>query len=307
LFGELTGAIALQNHQGVIDSGNEPRISQLDKVLFCGFLALAFHGMLLFGLGFKFPDLDNNKYEKTFNVMLAQFEADKRPEKADFIGQADQEGGGESEELLMPSATEMAQFNDPDQISSEPQILQQSASQKQPTPEVLTAHGRYSSATSPDHQEQQQTPIPDAASLIDKSYQLSGLIANLDNRDVNQARKGRKRAISASIHRASDALYLDSWRRKIERIGNQNYPLEAKTQKVFGNLTLKVAINRDGTIDKVQIVASSGSKLLDDAALRIVRLAAPFNPLTEEMAKDTDILEIIRVWQFQPDYSLQTR
>jgi len=296
----------MQNHQGVIDSGQEPKISQFDKVLFSGFLALAFHALLLFGLGFKLPDLTQSKYEKTFNVVLAQFEAEERPDKADFIGQADQEGGGDSEELLAPSATEMAQFNDPNQISSEPMQMQQAANLNQPMPDVLTAHGQYTSETRPDHNQEESKNLPDAASLIDKSYQLSGLIANLDNRNVNQARKGRKRAVSASIHRASDALYLDSWRRKVERIGNQNYPQQAKLDQVFGNLTLKVAINRDGTINKVQIMESSGSKMLDDAALRIVRLAAPFKPLTQEMARDTDILEIIRVWQFQPDYRLQT-
>ena len=296
----------MQNTQGVIDEESQPKISQTDKVVFSAFLALAFHGMLLFGLGFTLPELSNSQYEKTFSVVLAQFEAEEKPEKADFIGQADQEGGGESEELLAPSATEMAQFNDPNKISSEPMQRQSAKLQNQPTPEVLTANGKFRNKVNQDQNQEEADKLPDAASLIDKSYQLSGLIANLDNRNVNQARKGRKRAVSASIHRASDALYLDSWRRKIERVGNKNYPLQAKTKNIFGNLTMKVAINRDGTINKVIIMESSGSKILDDAALRIVRLAAPFNPLTREMAADTDILEIIRVWQFQPDYSLQT-
>lgn len=296
----------MQNAQGVIDDKDQPKISQNDKVAFSAFLAVAFHGMLLFGLGFTLPDLTSSQYEKTFSVVLAQFEAEKRPEKADFIGQADQEGGGESEQSLAPSATEMAQFNDPNQISSEPMQRQSSKSQSQPTPQVLTANGRFVNRINPDKTQDESEQIPDAASLIDKSYQLTGLIANLDNRNVNQARKGRKRAVSAAIHRASDALYLDSWRRKIERIGNKNYPAQAKIQQIFGNLTMKVAINRDGTINKVSIMESSGSKVLDEAAHRIVRLAAPFKPLTSEMAADTDILEIIRVWQFQPNYSLQT-
>lgn len=296
----------MQNTQGRIDLDNQPKISQFDKVLFCSFLAIAFHAMLLFGIGFKLPDFSQATSKKTFNVMLAQFEAEKRPEKADFIGQTDQEGGGESEQLLAPSTTEMAQFNDPDKVSSEPMQIKQTIQNQQAMPDVLTADGKLKTASKPDKSEEQQQKALDAASLIDRSYQLSGLIANLDNKNINQAMKGRKRAVSASIHRASDALYLDSWRRKVERVGNENYPAQAKQNKVFGNLTLKVAVNRDGTIDKIVIMKSSGSKILDDAALRIVRLSAPFNPLTPEMAKDTDILEIIRVWQFQPDYSLQT-
>ena len=296
----------MQNNQGVIDSENQPRISQTDKLIFCAFLAIAFHTILLFGLGFKLPETSSSKYEKTFNVVLAQFEAEKKPEKADFIGQANQEGGGESEQLLAPSTNKMALFNDPDKISSELQQKQQSASQQQQTPEYVYTKGLKESSNKPQEVTEQNSKLPDAASLINKSYQLTGLVANLDNNNVNQAKKGRKRAISASIHRASDALYLDSWRRKIERVGNDNYPDKARLNKVFGNLTLKVAINKDGTINQVYIVESSGQKILDDAALRIVRLAAPFKPLTREMSKDTDILEIIRVWQFQPDYQLNT-
>ncbi|TQV89018.1 energy transducer TonB [Aliikangiella coralliicola] len=297
----------MQNYEGTIDSQDHPKISQSDKLLFCAFLALAFHALVFFGVGFKLPELSDSKYEKTFNVILAQFEAEKKPETADFIGQANQEGGGESEEKLMPSTTEMAQFNDPDKIANEPQQMRASSANSQPTPEIINSLGELSAAHNPqENSEKSQQQVPDAAALIDKSYQLSGLIANLDNRDINQARKGRRRAISASVHRSSDALYLDSWRRKIEQVGNQNYPQKAKINKVYGNLTLKVAINRDGTINQLSIMKSSGEKILDNAALRIVRLAAPFRPLTKEMTKDTDILEIIRVWQFQPDYKLRT-
>ncbi|MGX5200743.1 energy transducer TonB [Aliikangiella sp. IMCC44632] len=296
----------MQNHQGVIDEANQPQISQLDKVMFCGFLAIVFHAMLFFGLGFKLPDLSKSTAGKTFNVVLAQFEADKKPEKADYISQANQEAGGSSEQKLAPSTTQKALFNNPDQISSEPQIASRQMTQQPPTPDVINSQGRAFKMSNPQQKVEVSEPIPDAAALIDKSYRLSGLIANLDNSNVNQALKGRKRQVSAATHRASDALYLDSWRRKIEMIGNQNYPQKAKVDKIFGNLTMKVAINKDGTINQVQIMQSSGNKVLDNAALKIVRLAAPFKPLTEEMTKDTDILEIIRVWQFQPDYILNT-
>ena len=297
----------MQSHQGTIDDQNQPKISQTDKVLFCAFLALAFHGMVLFGIGFTLPELESSNYEKTFNVVLAQFETDKKPEKADFIGQANQEGGGDSEELLTPSATEMAQFNDPNKQASEPQQMQSAQPEQLNSQELLATLGDDSYNARPSEQAEANKSIPDTASLINKSYELSGLIANLDNQNVNQARKARKRQVSASIHRASDALYLDTWRRKIERIGNLNYPEKAKTDKIYGNLTLKVSINRNGTINQLVIMESSGKKILDDAAVRIVRLAAPFAPLSAEMTKDTDILEIIRVWRFQPDYRLKTQ
>lgn len=294
------------NHEGIIDVNRPPLISQSDKLWFCVFLATAFHGMLLFGIGFKLPDPSKSQYSKVFNVVLAQFNAESKPEKADFIGQADQEAGGESDKLLAPSTTEIAQFNDPNQNASEPQYMKSSVQLESPQTEVLTGNGEQTTDYKVDQKSVTKNTIPDAASLIDKSYRLTGLIANLDNENVNQAKKARKRVVSAAIHRSSDALYLDTWRRKIERIGNLNYPEKAKLNKIYGNLTMKVGINRDGTIREVSIVQSSGIKTLDDAALRIIRIAAPFNPLTKEMTKDTDVLEIIRIWQFKPDYQLKT-
>ncbi len=296
----------MQNYQGTIDTESQVKISQSDKLLFCGFLAIAFHALIILGVVFELPDLSNNSTAKTFNVVLAQFESEKKPDKADFIGQANQEGGGDSEDLQAPSTREMAQFNDPNKIASEAQSAQSSNIQVSSSSEVISVDGEDVADANANEKTLDNNKLPDAAELINRSYQLSGLIANLDNTDNNQSRKGRKRAVSASIHRASDALYLDTWRRKIERIGNLNYPERAKQDKIYGNLTLKVALNKDGTINQLSITESSGKKLLDDAALRIVRLAAPFPPLTQEMTKDTDILEIIRVWRFQPDYKLKT-
>lgn len=294
----------MQTTSGTIDT-QQPTIAQSDKLAFCFFLAIAFHGMLLFGIGFTAPKTTPLNSGKTFNVVLAQFEAEKIPAEKDFIGQANQEGGGDSEKKLAPSAREKAWFNDPDQTATE--FSQTSSAQMQPkASRVINSANSRQTAVTQESEQAENRQIPDAASLIDQSYKLSGLIANLDNHQVNQAYKGRKRAISAAIHRATDALYLDSWRRKIEKIGNLNYPQKAKTEKIYGNVTMKVAINLDGTINQVDIMQSSGSEVLDKAALSIVRMAAPFQPLTKDMAKDTDILEIIRVWQFQPDYRLKT-
>jgi len=297
----------MQNHEGIVSLEEQPKISQVDKLLFCLFLAVAFHAMLVFGVGFKVPDFSESSSSKTFNVVLAQFETKTKPEKADFIGQADQEAGGESEELLAPSALEKAMFNDPNQISSDPQLTAQQSINNEVSPEYITSNnGNISYQNQVEKSEEQQINIPDTESLLEKSYQLSGLIANLDSEQINQAKKAKKRQVSAAIHRSSDALYLDTWRRKIETIGNQNYPEKAKQDKIYGNLTLKVAINQNGTINQVYVMKSSGKKLLDDAAVRIVRLAAPFKPLTDEMKKDTDVLEIIRIWRFQEDNRVHT-
>jgi len=93
--------------------------------------------------------------------------------------------------------------------------------------------------------------------------------------------------------------YMDAWRAKVERVGNLNYPEMAKRQNIAGSLVLDVAINPDGTVNAIQVLRTSGHKILDDAAVRIVELAAPYAPLPPDMRADTDILHITRTWKFR--------
>ncbi|MFK0571490.1 energy transducer TonB, partial [Endozoicomonas sp.] len=95
------------------------------------------------------------------------------------------------------------------------------------------------------------------------------------------------------------AFYKESWRRKVEKVGNINYPEKARRDQLYGELRLMVAIKRDGTLSSVEIMASSGYKVLDDAAIRIVKLASPFAPFDDTL-KSYDIVEIIRTWRFEP-------
>jgi protein TonB len=91
---------------------------------------------------------------------------------------------------------------------------------------------------------------------------------------------------------------MDAWRAKVEAIGNLNYPEEAKRRHLTGNLLLDVALNPDGTVNGISLRRSSGHKTLDDAAIRIVELAAPFAPFPPEVRADIDVLHITRTWKF---------
>ena len=97
------------------------------------------------------------------------------------------------------------------------------------------------------------------------------------------------------------AYYLDSWRRKVERVGNINYPSEARARGLSGTLRLLVVIDPDGALQDVRVLASSGHAVLDEGAVRIVHLAAPFSPFTENMRARVDVLEIERTWRFRND------
>ena len=91
---------------------------------------------------------------------------------------------------------------------------------------------------------------------------------------------------------------------KITRIGNLNYPEEATRRNITGSLLLDVAINTDGSLNSLTLLRSSGSKVLDDAAMRIVKLAAPFAQFPDELRSDTDVLHITRTWEFLDSHRL---
>jgi len=101
-----------------------------------------------------------------------------------------------------------------------------------------------------------------------------------------------------------------AWVHRIERIGNLNYPDAARLRGLHGNLILTVVLAPDGRVRDVSVNRSSGYRVLDDAAVRIVHLAAPFPPIPRD--KDADghritELAITRTWQFLPGNHLETR
>ncbi len=91
---------------------------------------------------------------------------------------------------------------------------------------------------------------------------------------------------------------MEAWRAKVERVGNLNYPDDARKKKLSGSLILDVALNSDGSVSRITVRRSSGIKVLDDAAIRIVELSSPFAPFPEQIKEETDILHITRTWQF---------
>ena len=131
-----------------------------------------------------------------------------------------------------------------------------------------------------------------------RTTEIKTLASRIEVRSNAYAKRPRRKAISASTKEFKYAAYLDAWKRKIERIGNLNYPEEARRNKLHGNLVLHVAVRADGSVEKIRLVYSSGEKVLDKAAMKIVEMSAPFAPFPENIRKETDILDITRTWQF---------
>lgn len=134
--------------------------------------------------------------------------------------------------------------------------------------------------------------------LASRNTEIAELTARIHHNSVTYANRQRRKAISASTREYKYANYLEAWRRKVERVGNLNYPEEAKRHKMYGTLILHVAVRADGSIEGIRVLRTSGFDVLDEAAIKIVQLSAPFAPFPPDIRSETDVLDITRTWQF---------
>lgn len=172
----------------------------------------------------------------------------------------------------------------------------------EPVRALLTAESPVSvslRAPAPEPDAPRANRVNAAAILDSRADEIARLTATLETRSAAYATRARRRSVSASTREFRYASYLEAWARKIERIGNLNYPEAARDRGLHGNLILNVSVRADGSIERARIVRSSGHHLLDEAALRIVELAAPFSPFPPDIAAETDVLDIVRTWRFE--------
>ncbi|MBM7062352.1 energy transducer TonB [Pseudomonas sp. UL073] len=276
------------------------RVRPADRLGFTLFVATALHLALILGIGFSLPE--SSEISKTLEITLSTFKSQEKPKDADFLAQDNQQGSGTLEHKAAPKTTELAPFQDTEiRKVAPPAAPKQSA--KQAAPKAAVATRKPQPQKTPVKREQDKPePQPQAAPSFDSeqlSAQISSLEAELAQEQQRYAKRPKiHRLNAASTMRDKGAWYKDEWRKKVERVGNLNYPDEARRQRIYGHLRLLVAINRDGSLYEVQVLESSGQPLLDQAAQRIVRLAAPFAPFTGDLA-DIDRLEIIRTWRFE--------
>ncbi|MEA3640505.1 MAG: TonB family protein [Lamprobacter sp.] len=152
-----------------------------------------------------------------------------------------------------------------------------------------------------------QPPLPSVSAadiFASRHAEMADLAARIEERSHAYASRTRRKAISTATREYLYANYMEAWRRKVERIGNLNYPREARELGLFGSLILHVAVRADGSLEGIRVVRSSGHQVLDDAAIRIVELAAPFAPFPPNIKHETDVLDITRTWQFQRNHAL---
>ncbi|MGA0805660.1 MAG: energy transducer TonB [Pseudohongiellaceae bacterium] len=262
------------------------------------FMSICVHAVLILGVGFTIAT--QPRVSESLDITLATFQSEEAPDDADFLAQANQQGSGSEAEALAPATDTQARFSDTvihdvsDFLTERPTQTEQKR---------IIARASDSGAQS----ELTETPTPPVATPPDlrnlspdqMTDAISSLQAQLDlHRQAYAKRPRRYTMTSASTKQDADVLYLDDWRKRIEVIGNLNYPQDASAAGIYGTLRLMVSLKPDGTVHDIRILRSSGERILDDAAVSIVKLAAPFEPFPLDMRSRVDILEIIRTWQF---------
>lgn len=294
----MNPAVSLQSDEMLaspVDTG--------DRLSFTFFLAIAIHALVLLGIGFKLPTQSNTS--QTIEITLATHKAARAPEDADFLAQHNQEASGTIDKAKQLTTEKHAEFADSQIRDVNPMPQQQAASIKQQQEQqLLTTAGTSQYKTqmklSADAREQSEKTegLVENQPLI--SAEIASLQAKLDKQRQEYAKRPRIRTLTSVSTKASfDAKYLHEWGAKIEQVGNRNYPKEALSRHITGNLRLSVVINPDGSIYEIKVLQSSGQRLLDDAARQIVRLAAPFAVFPPEIRQQADRLQIIRTWNFE--------
>lgn len=262
-------------------------------------LSLLFHGLLILGVGFALeraapvvPMLD---------VILTQTQSPLTQKQADFLAQASNQGGGEHDKASRPRDPQPGTVPQAE-TGVAPQAVQAQSPAPQPPPEarVVSSPNSDTRLAAPSRAQQAtQTPQRVGPQKIEHDMAMARLAAEIHLRSARYAKRPTRKFISASTQEYAWANYLRAWVDRAERVGNLNYPDEARRRQLSGTVVINIGIRRNGSIERADIVQSSGIPLLDDAALRIAKLAEPYPPLPKTQ-EDPDILNVVRTWQFLP-------
>ncbi len=270
-------------------------------------ISILLHALAL-SVHFRFPDrLAFKANSERLDVFIVNAKTKQKPARREALAQANLDGGGNVDERRraktpLPSTRP----DDPGSDLARAKRRQQELEARQ---QKLLAQARESSDRVPSETQAAPTETPQqqvsGRDLADLSLAALRLQAQLDKRLEEYQKRPRKQFIGARATEYRFAQYEEDWRAKVERVGTLNFPAEARG-KLYGNLRLSVSIRADGGVETIELERSSGLKVLDQAAFRIVRMASPYAVFPDDIKRDTDILVITRTWFFGPGDKIWT-
>lgn len=274
-----------------------------DLLTLTAFFSALAHAVVILGISFKLPDIRAlSNIDNTLDVVLINTANDEVPVEAQTVSTNNNAGGGnDDKEASSPIPYEAV---NPSEIESIKKTATQQAQNIIEPEQLITATtGEIAIQKTPAAEEKLKSQ-PDTtgndllSTKSERQLERERLIAKLSQSFEDYQKRPNKEFLSPNTSQHEAAQYLDQWRKKIEVTGNANYPVKAKAEGLYGTLILTVEINRNGTIANIQVNNPSKHKLLNDAAVRFVRDAAPFDSFPDEIDKNTDILVITRAFHF---------
>lgn len=265
--------------------------------------SVALHATLLLAVGFA-PE-PAAPVVPTLDVIFTETQSKLTPKQADFLAQASNQGGGEHEKTSRPREAQSGTSPQPEPgVAPREMRAQSPAPAAPPRQRVATSARGETAVPRPEATPAPaQRPLPVGAEKIERDMRMARLAAEIHLRSERYAKRPKRKFVSASTQEYVWAGYLREWVDRVERVGNLNYPDEARRRRLEGQVVITIAIRRNGSVERADIVQSSGIRLLDESALRIARLAEPYAPLPRT-SEDPDILHVTRTWQFRPEGTL---
>jgi len=260
--------------------------------------SLVLHAVVL-AIRFTPPDFIDKARERALDVILVNSKSKSRPDKAQAKAQTNLDGGGNTDEdrrarTPLPPSPDSREGRE--LIEKQRRVAELEAQQQQ-----MMTRLKSEKAINADRAQNKPAPAPaptlSGADLASSALAIARVEGQISRQLDEYNQRPRKKFIGARVEEYRFAQYVEDWRQKIERIGNLNYPDAAKG-RLYGSLVLTVVIKANGDLDSVEVSRSSGKKLLDDAARRIVQMASPYASFPESIRRDTDVLEITRTWTF---------
>ncbi len=288
------------------------QVTASDRLGFSLFFASILHAMVILGIGFGMHFGSELNQDSMLEVTMVLTKTHQTPTDARHIASENQLASGSTEFENQPSApftgTSLLDTTDVAPVKMSPSESHPSESSKNQEL-LLTQQTSELKVSNKEVVEKQEKAKPRVKKVTaEQRLELAKLVAELRQEENDYAKRPRINYIDTlSAKTAAEASYVREWVEKVERIGNLNYPDEARRKHLSGTLILSVLLNNDGKVVRMEIQTSAGKSILDEAAKKIVRMAAPFKEFPEEMRDNYDQLMITRTWLFGTDNTLLTK
>ena len=263
-------------------------------------------------LAIRFAPIDLSRFDRNtspLEVALVNAKSVSKPTKADILAQAHLDGGGNTD-AKRRAKTPLPALPKDNATTELAVATQKVETLEKKSQEMLTQLRSAASLATP-----QPTPnaapdkpeLPTSTETMQRTLEAMRLEAQIAKDMDAYQKRPKRRFVGARAAEYRFARYVEDWRLKVESIGNRNYPEAARAQKLYGSLLLTVGIRANGSIETVVVDRTSGQKILDLAAVRIVEMGGPYAPFPPNISRDTDILYITRTWSFSPGDSLTSQ